>query len=93
MDKAKPAAPATPLTCLDADWFDPLEDAVRGQVRTVHRAAPGGGARGGPRPGSIRAKSGLQGASQRPSRPSAGHDVRAVGAGGAEGSARGRRCR
>jgi transposase-like protein len=33
MDKAKPAAPATPLTCLDADWFDPLEDAVRGQVR------------------------------------------------------------
>ena len=30
MDKATPAAPATPL---DADWFDPLEDAVRGQVR------------------------------------------------------------
>ena len=33
MDKAMPAATATPLTCLDADWFDPLEDAVRGQVR------------------------------------------------------------
>ena len=33
MDKATPAATATPLTCLDADWFDPLEDAVRGQVR------------------------------------------------------------
>ena len=36
----------------------------------VHRAASGGGARGGPRPGSIRARSGLQGPSQRPSRPS-----------------------
>jgi len=33
MDKATPAATATRLTCLDADWFDPLEDAVRGQVR------------------------------------------------------------
>jgi putative transposase len=33
MDKATPAATATPLSCLDADWFDPLEDAVRGQVR------------------------------------------------------------
>jgi putative transposase len=33
MDKATPAATTTPPTCLDADWFDPLEDAVRGQVR------------------------------------------------------------
>src|SRR4030095_12994101 len=33
MDKATPAATATRLTCLDVDWFDPLEDAVRGQVR------------------------------------------------------------
>jgi putative transposase len=33
MEKATPAATATPLTGLDADWFDPLEDAVRGQVR------------------------------------------------------------
>ena len=33
MDKATPAATATPLSCLDVDWFDPLEDAVRGQVR------------------------------------------------------------
>jgi putative transposase len=33
MEKATAAAPATPLTCLDADWFDSLEDAVRGQVR------------------------------------------------------------
>ena len=35
MDKATPAATATPLTCLAADWFDPLEDAVRGQVRAL----------------------------------------------------------
>src|ERR687892_940770 len=34
MEKAPPAATATPLTGLDADWFDPLEDAVRGQVRS-----------------------------------------------------------
>ena len=33
MKKATPAATATPLTGLDSDWFDPLEDAVRGQVR------------------------------------------------------------
>jgi putative transposase len=33
MKKATPAATATPLTGLDPDWFDPLEDAVRGQVR------------------------------------------------------------
>src|ERR671910_2292433 len=33
MEKATPAATATPLTGLDAEWFDPLEDAVRGQVR------------------------------------------------------------
>ena len=33
MEKATPAATATPLSGLDADWFDPLEDAVRGQVR------------------------------------------------------------
>jgi len=33
MEKATPAATATPLTGLDSDWFDPLEDAVRGQVR------------------------------------------------------------
>jgi putative transposase len=33
MEKATPAATATPLTGLEPDWFDPLEDAVRGQVR------------------------------------------------------------
>jgi putative transposase len=33
MEKATPAATATALTGLDADWFDPLEDAVRSQVR------------------------------------------------------------
>jgi putative transposase len=33
MEKATPAATATPPTCLGGDWFDPLEDAVRGQVR------------------------------------------------------------
>ena len=33
MDKAMPAATATPLSCLDVDLFDPLEDALRGQVR------------------------------------------------------------
>jgi transposase-like protein len=33
MEKATPAATATPLSGVDADWFDPLEDAVRGQVR------------------------------------------------------------
>ena len=33
MEKATPAATAAPLSGLDADWFDPLEDAVRGQVR------------------------------------------------------------
>jgi transposase-like protein len=32
MDKTTPAATGTPLTCL-GDWFDPLEEAVRGQVR------------------------------------------------------------
>jgi hypothetical protein len=35
MEKATPAATATPLSDLDADWFDPLEDAVRGQVRVL----------------------------------------------------------
>src|ERR671920_2273245 len=34
MEKATPAATATPLTGLDADWFDPLEESVRGQVRS-----------------------------------------------------------
>jgi putative transposase len=33
MDKATPAAATTPSSCLDSHWFDPLEDAVRGQVR------------------------------------------------------------
>jgi putative transposase len=33
MDKATSAATATPTTCLGGDWFDPLEEAVRGQVR------------------------------------------------------------
>jgi putative transposase len=33
MEKATPAATATPTTCLGGDWFDPLEEAVRGQVR------------------------------------------------------------
>jgi putative transposase len=33
MDQATPSAPTPPLTELSADWFDPLEDAVRGQVR------------------------------------------------------------
>src|ERR671914_2674307 len=35
MEKPPPAATATPLTGLDPDWFDPLEDAVRGQVRAL----------------------------------------------------------
>ena len=33
MDQAMPSAPTPPLTDLGGDWFDPLEDAVRGQVR------------------------------------------------------------
>jgi putative transposase len=33
MEKATPAATATPTSCLGGDWFDPLEEAVRGQVR------------------------------------------------------------
>jgi putative transposase len=33
MDQATPSAPTPPLTELGAEWFDPLEDAVRGQVR------------------------------------------------------------
>jgi putative transposase len=33
MDKATPAAGATATIGLDGDWFDPLEEAVRGQVR------------------------------------------------------------
>jgi putative transposase len=33
MEKATPAASATPTICLGGDWFDPLEEAVRGQVR------------------------------------------------------------
>ena len=33
MDQATPSAPTPPLAGLGADWFDPLEDAVRGQVR------------------------------------------------------------
>ena len=33
MDKATSAATATPTTCLGSDWFDRLEEAVRGQVR------------------------------------------------------------
>ncbi len=33
MEKATPAASATPTICFGGDWFDPLEAAVRGQVR------------------------------------------------------------
>jgi hypothetical protein len=33
MEQATPSAPTPPLTDLGTDWFDPLEDAVRGQVR------------------------------------------------------------
>src|ERR687891_967243 len=33
MDEATPAAGATPTIGLDGAWFDPLEEAVRGQVR------------------------------------------------------------
>ena len=33
MDEATPAAGAMPTIGLDGDWFDPLEEAVRGQVR------------------------------------------------------------
>ena len=33
MEKATPAATDTPATCLGIYWFDPLEKAVRGQVR------------------------------------------------------------
>jgi transposase-like protein len=33
MEKATPAASATPTICLGGAWFDPLEEAVRGQVR------------------------------------------------------------
>jgi transposase-like protein len=33
MEKATPAASATPTICFGGDWFDPLEEAVRGQVR------------------------------------------------------------
>ena len=33
MEKATPAATTTPTTCLGSDWFDPLEEAVRSQVR------------------------------------------------------------
>lgn len=33
MGKATPAATATPAIDLGSDWFDPLEEAVRGQVR------------------------------------------------------------
>ena len=33
MDQATPAASTTPPTCLGTFWFDPLEDAVRSQVR------------------------------------------------------------
>jgi putative transposase len=90
MDKATPAATAMPLTCLDADWFDPLEDAVRGQVRAFIEqlleeelaAALGRG----------RYERGPDAKGQRN-----GHRdrrlVRAVGAGGAAGAPRGRRCR
>ena len=33
MDQATPSAQTPPLTDLGTEWFDPLEDAVRGQVR------------------------------------------------------------
>src|ERR687897_1397426 len=33
MDKATPAVTTPPPACLGTDWFDPLEEAVRGQVR------------------------------------------------------------
>ena len=33
MDKGTPAATTTPPAGLGTDWFDPLEEAVRGQVR------------------------------------------------------------
>ena len=33
MDEATPAVTTTPPACLGTDWFDPLEEAVRGQVR------------------------------------------------------------
>src|SRR5918995_2829687 len=34
MDQGTPSAQTPPLTGLGADWFDPLEEAVRGQVRS-----------------------------------------------------------
>ena len=33
MDEATPAVTTPPPACLGTDWFDPLEEAVRGQVR------------------------------------------------------------
>ena len=33
MDQATPSAPTPPLTELSADWFDPLKDAVQGEMR------------------------------------------------------------
>jgi putative transposase len=35
MDEATPAVTTTPPACLGTDWFDPLEEAVRGQVRAL----------------------------------------------------------
>jgi transposase-like protein len=34
MKEATPASPAAPSPFADSDWFDPLEEAVRGQVRS-----------------------------------------------------------
>ena len=55
MTEATPASPSPPSPFAGSDWFDPLEEAVRGQVRSVHRGAAGGGAGSRARPRPLRA--------------------------------------
>jgi hypothetical protein len=91
MDEATPAAGATPTIGFDGDWFDPLEEAVRGQVRAFIEQLLEEELGAAPRPRPLPARRDGEGASQRPPRAPAEHDVRACGPGGAAGTARERR--
>lgn len=89
MEKATPAASATPTICLGGAWFDPLEEAVRGQVRAFIEQLLEEELAAALATGPLPAGPGGHGAAQRSPPSSAEHHIRADGAGGAAG-ARGR---
>src|SRR5215207_2021463 len=89
MKEVTPTMPVRPSPFAGSDWFDPLEEAVRGQVRSFIEELLEGGAGGLARPWALRARSGLHwSAPWAPAAP-ADHHVRPADAlGAARSSAR-----